>query len=520
MVFMPHDFSPAAVKRADPVVVIGAGMGGMAAAVLLAAQGAEVLVLERAAAPGGKLSETIVDGAAIDAGPTVLTMRDVFEQLFADAGSALGDHLTLTPAEILARHEWEGGARLDLFADRARSREAIGALAGAAEARGFDAFCAEARRIHDVLDGPFMRAARTTPLGLSWRIGPRRIGEIMAIRPYEKMWTALGRHFRDPRLRQLFGRYATYCGSSPFQAPATLMLIAHVEQRGVWLVEGGMHRIARALEAVLASHGGRIRYRAPVSEILLDHGRAAGVRLASGEMIAAQGVICNADPAALALGLLGDAARRTVPRQRAADRALSAVTWTIHGAARGFALVRHNVFFSQDYGAEFADLAAGRLPRDPTLYVCAQDRGAADAAAPARERLMVILNAPPKGDAFSPAEIDTCETRMFERLARAGLTITDRAAAIETPADFARRFPGTGGALYGRASHGWAAAFRRPGARTRIPGLYLAGGGVHPGAGLPMAALSGRQAAQTWLADRASTHGFHPAAIAGGMSTR
>jgi len=299
------------------------------------------------------------------------------------------------------------------------------------------------------------------------------------------------------------------------------MLIAHVEQRGVWLVDGGMHRIARALETVLAGHGGRIRYRAPVAEILIDQGRAAGVRLASGEVIAAQAVICNADPAALALGLLGDGARRAVPRRQSADRALSAVTWLIHGQARGFPLLRHNVFFSRDYRAEFADLAAGRLPRDPTLYVCAQDRDASAGDGPeGRERLMVILNAPPAGGALPPAEIDSCETRMFERLARAGLTIADRAMAIETPAGFQARFPGTGGALYGRASHGWAAAFQRPGARTAIPGLYLAGGGVHPGAGLPMAALSGRQAAQAWLADRASMPPFRPAAIAGGMSTR
>jgi 1-hydroxycarotenoid 3,4-desaturase len=511
----------------ESVIVIGAGMGGLAAAALLAARGADVLVLERSDAPGGKLSQAAVDGAAIDAGPTVLTMRDVFEQLFADAGSSLGDHLRLVPADILARHAWPDGSRLDLFADMQRSRDAFGAFGGPAAVRAFDGFSAEAKRMHDVLDDPFMRASRPNPVSLTWRIGMGRIGEIMAIRPYAGMWRALGRHFADPRLRQLFGRYATYCGSSPWAAPATLMLIAHVEQRGVWLVEGGMHRIARALERIIRARGGRIRYGAHVAEIRVKRGHVQGVRLASGEVIDAGAVIANADPGALAAGLFGDQARRAAPAVRDKARSLSAVTWLIHAETDGFPLTRHNVFFSGDYAAEFRDIFRhGRLPHEPTVYVCGQDRGARlmEPLPNGRERLQLIVNAPPLGDrrAFTDEEIETCQNRVFALLARSGLTIRaspDR-MVIATPADFERRFPGTGGAIYGRASHGAMAAFRRPGARTAIAGLYLAGGGVHPGAGLPMAALSGRQAAQAWEADRVSMRTFRPAAIAGGMSTR
>jgi 1-hydroxycarotenoid 3,4-desaturase len=501
------------------VAIVGAGIGGLAAALMLAVNGVDVTVVEKLAAPGGKLRQIVLDGAAIDAGPTVFTMRWVFEELFAAAGTSLADHLTLRPASILARHAWDGGGRLDLFADIDRSAEAIGDFAGAEEARGYRAFCDRARLIYRTLEGPFLRAARPTPLSLVAGAGTG-IGRIS---PFTTLWRALGEHFRDPRLRQLFGRYATYCGASPYRAPATLMLVAHVEQDGVWMVEGGMHRIAAATAALAARHGARFR-QADVAEVLVAGGRATGLRLADGERIAADAVLVNGDAGAVGAGLFGRAAARAAAAVAPGDRSLSAVTWAVHAPAAGFPLVRHNVFFSSDYAAEFADIERGRLPAAPTVYVCAQDRDDAGLAGDGAERLFLIVNAPPLGDArpFPPEEIARCATTSFGLLQRCGLTV-DRAAGQEqatTPADFHRMFPGTGGALYGPASHGWTASFRRPGARTRVPGLYLAGGSTHPGPGVPMAALSGRLAAASLLEDLASTRRSPRAAMSGGTSTR
>jgi 1-hydroxycarotenoid 3,4-desaturase len=518
----------------DGIVVIGAGIGGLVSACLLAARGAAVTVYEASTAPGGKLRTVTAGdqdgGVAVDAGPTVFTLRHVFDEIFDSCGGSLDAALTLTPATVLARHAW-GSDRLDLFADAAASEAAIGAFAGAREAAGYRAFRAEARRIFETLDRPFLRAPRTNPLGLTWRIGRRTgwrgLADLNRIRPYESLWRALGDHFRDPRLRQLFGRYATYCGSSPFRSPATLMLIAHVEASGVWLIAGGMHRLARALEALARRNGAIFRYGAPVAEILVEHGRAAGILLESGERITAQAVVCNADPTALAAGAFGEAVRRAVPNVPIARRSLSALVWCARGAATGFPLVRHNVFFSGDPHAEFGALAAGRLASDPSVYVCAQDRGADPADDRARngpERFQIIVNAPPTGDAhpLTQAETDQCTQSMHATLRRAGLMLDlpDRATVLTTPADFATLFPRTGGALYGRASHGWAASFRRPGSRTRIPGLYCAGGSTHPGAGVPMAALSARLAVDSLLRDHVSMARSHPAAMPGGMSTR
>ena len=223
------------------------------------------------------------------------------------------------------------------------------------------------------------------------------VGGLWSIRPFDTMWAALGRHFRDPRLRQLFGRYATYCGSSPFLAPATLMLVAHVEQEGVWLVEGGMHRLAAALAGLATQHGATIRYGAEVAEIVTGSGRATGVRLASGEFVAAGTVVVNADASALASGLLGAGVRHAVPAPTGV-RSLSAVTWAMQAETDGFPLSRHTVFFSRDYPAEFDAIARGGLPGEPTVYVCAQDRDDSGTVQAGPERLLVLVNAPAVGD--------------------------------------------------------------------------------------------------------------------------
>jgi 1-hydroxycarotenoid 3,4-desaturase len=233
----------------DRVVIVGAGIGGLTAAVELAARGLDVTVLERAGGPGGKMREIAVGDRLIDAGPTVFTMRWVFEAVCEAAGTSLESEVDLEQAEVLARHAWSADERLDLFADLERSADAVAAFSGPAERQRFLAFSEDARAIYRTLKEPFISATRPSPVGLVRRVGPGGLGGLINIKPFATMWSALGEHFRDSRLRQLFGRYATYCGSSPYAAPATLMLVAHVEQDGVWLVKGGMHQLAQSFAA-------------------------------------------------------------------------------------------------------------------------------------------------------------------------------------------------------------------------------------------------------------------------------
>ncbi len=509
---------------APRVAIVGAGLAGLSAALDLAVGGARVVVLERGTSAGGKLRQIEVGGARIDAGPTVFTLRPVFEELFRAAGARLDDCVPMTRAEILARHAWNERDRLDLVADWHRNMEAIGEFAGSRDARNYARFAQDARRIYQTLDRTFMQAQRPGLLELVRRVGLNRLPELLRIRPFQTLWRALGSYFRDPRLRQLFARYSTYCGSSPFAAPATMMLIAHVEQEGVWIIAEGMQRLATALSDLARNRGVEFRFDTEAEAVLTKAGRVSGVQLTTGEFVPSDAVVVNADYGAIASGLLGDDIARTVPLPSRRRRSLSAVTWALVARTTGFPLVRHSVFFSHNYAAEFEQIFRQRqLPTSPTVYVCAQDRDASDSPTlSGPERLLCLVNAPASGDSntFGPAEIDQCEQQTFNLLERYGLTVQRQRdnTIITTPAQFERLFPGTGGGLYGQATHGWQASFRRPGARTHLPGLYLAGGSVHPGPGVPMAALSGRLAAASLLEDLSSTRRSTRGVMPGGTS--
>ena len=295
------------------VLVVGAGMAGLAAAIDLAGQGVHVTLLEKSAQVGGKNHQKIVAGQAMDSGPTVITMRWVFEDLLNNAGLALNDYVELRPLPVIARHAWSGEEWLDLFADEAASVDAIADFSGPAEAKRFQAFSQEARRVYHALEAAYIRAERPTMASMGQDLGLRGLGLLAGLGPFASLWKSLGRYFHDPRLRQLFARYATYCGGSPWQAPATLMLIAYVEQRGVWAARGGIKALADGLAKAAQTLGVELQCNAHVDAILIEHGHAKGVQLADGQRLFADAVIFNGEAAALHQGLLGASARTAVP---------------------------------------------------------------------------------------------------------------------------------------------------------------------------------------------------------------
>ncbi len=503
-------------------IVIGAGMGGLVAALEAARAGFDVTLIEKAQAPGGKIRTIIAGEHAIDAGPTVFTMKRVFDDLFARSGRSFDAAVKSEKLSVLARHFWPDGSRLDLFANRAQSVDAIAAFAGRDEAQAFATFSAEASRLYDLLKDKFIFADRLGVGGMIAALGVPGLIALTKLGPFATLWQKLGRDFKDPRLQQLFGRYATYSGGSPFASPATLMLIADVEMQGVWRIDGGMIELAKAIADLAAEQGVRFRYGEAVQSIDAPQGRVQSVTLQSGERLTADRIIFNGDVAALAEGLLGSGVVRAGLPMPSRQRSLSAMTWCVATPDCGPALSHHNVFFDDDYRSEFDDVfAKRRLPRKPTLYVCAQDRGN-KAAKRQSERLLMLVNAPADGDQgrLPDAQIMAAERAIAARLARQGISL-DGAAMVRTePHDFAGLFPGSGGALYGQAPHGWIKSVTRGDARTAIEGLYRCGGSVHPGAGVPLAALSGLKAVSALMADCNLTSPSRRAVISGGMSTR
>ncbi|MEM9425268.1 MAG: 1-hydroxycarotenoid 3,4-desaturase CrtD [Pseudomonadota bacterium] len=488
-------------------LVIGAGIGGLATALRLQASGHHVTLFDAHAWPGGKMRTVPSEAGPVDAGPTVLTMRHVFDDLFASTGARLEDHATLIREDLLARHFWPDGTSLDLTSDHEQNARAITRFANATVAKEYLRFSDEAASLFDQFSAPMMLHPdpQLPQLAKAALAKPRHLP---VLSPFATLRKHLQRRFADPRLVQLFGRYATYVGGSPLVAPAILSLVWQAEAAGVWRVDGGMHRLATALAERFQAIGGTLRLGTPVDEIVTANGRASGIRLPNGETLSAETIVFAGDPRALATGKLGADVKTVAAITRTAPRSFSARVWSFAAKAHApIDLAYHNVFFGASATDEFEAIEQGTMPLDPTVYICAEDRGSG-AVPEGPERFEIILNAAPLTEAAPPSdEEETCRQTTFQTLERFGIRFDPipPISSLATPATYEALFPASAGALYGQSPHGMTASLKRPRARTAIPGLYLAGGGTHPGAGVPMAALSGKHAAEAILKDRVST---------------
>ena len=498
------------------IVIIGAGIAGLAAALRLGHAGCDVTLVDMHGAPGGKMRQVPSAAGPVDAGPTVLTMRGIFDKLFHDVGEDLADYVTLTPLPTLARHFWDDGTSLDLMADPEASLANVRDAFGPKAATEFAAFSARAKRLFEAFDAPMMQTAAPDRMAVTRKVlaNPRLIADMA---PHKSLAGMLRSSFTDPRLAQLFGRYATYVGGSPYQSPAILSLIWQAEAQGVWAVTGGMQRLAQAIATLAARRGVQFHYNTRALRITRQGGRISGVETTKGHF-ASDTVLFNGDPRALATGLLGLGPQPVVKTSGIEPRSLSAYVHAFAAIPHGVDLAHHTVFFGHDPKAEFSALARNQMPVDASLYLCAQDHGSV--APDAIQRFEIIMNAPA---VLRDAEKEKaqCQTLIFNRFRQFGLTFNPQPGpdCLTTPQGFDAMFPASLGSLYGRSPHGMTAAFKRPTVRTTMPGLYLAGGGVHPGAGVPMATLCGQHAAAAILNDLSLRSTYPLAAMPGGMST-
>ncbi len=477
------------------VVVVGAGVGGLAAAARLATLGHEVTVCEAGPSVGGKLGLYEREGFRFDTGPSLVTMPHVLRALFDDTGGWPAD-LELVPLDPVARYRFAGGSGFDASSDLDLLCKNLDAGLGPGAGADWRAFLERAERVYEASRGPFLEAALDGP-GSVARLAMRQPRDIAAIAPGRSLRTLGRRHLRDPRLRMHLDRYATYTGSDPRRAPAALAAVPYVEQAfGGWYVTGGLRRLGDALHQRAIERGATVRLSSPVERIETEGGRTSGVRLAGGERLAADVVVANTD-AATVYGTLVDApaAARRLAR---ATPSLAGFVLLLGVRGRTPGLAHHNVLFPTDYDAEFdAVFGTHAAPvKEPTLYVSAPDDP--QVRPDGCEGWFVLVNAPRHGagpgavDWRAPGLADSYADHLLDLLAQRGLAVRDRLLFrhVLTPADLEAQTGAVGGAIYGTSSNGASAAFLRPTNRSPVRGLFLVGGSAHPGGGLPLVTLS------------------------------
>jgi phytoene desaturase len=485
------------------VVVIGTGVGGLSAAIRLARQGRRVVVFEQNAQVGGKMGEFVQAGFRWDTGPSVITMRPVLEALFAAAGRRLDDYLTLIPIDPVTRYIYPDGAQIDVSRDLARTVAQIAARAPR-DVEGYLAFLAYAAQQHRITAPVFTFGPPPSLTSLS-RVSLR---DALRVDAFCTLEAAIRRYVHSPYLRQIFGRFATYVGASPYLAPATLSVIAHIElTEGVWYPRGGVYSIARALERLATELGVEIRTNCPVRRIAITNGAASGVILADDSLVAAQTVIANVDVATVYARLLapGDSAPQQVARIAQMEVSSSGFGLLLGVEGEHPQLAHHNIFFSSNYPREFDQIfRQGIPPEEPTVYIAITSKTDPEHAPPGCENWFVLVNAPPLGPGFDwTVQQKPYRDRVLQRLADFGYDVRDRirAEAMFTPLDLERLTGAWRGALYGASLNHWLSPFRRPPNRSSwVRGLYFVGGATHPGGGVPLAALSGQLAAEMALA--------------------
>lgn len=490
--------------RTRTAVVIGAGIGGLSTAIRLQAAGQRTIIVEKNSTVGGKMSEYRQAGFRWDTGPSVITMRHVLEELFQIAERRLEDYLTLLPVDPLTRYFFADGSKLDAKRDRQEMARQIEAI-DREDVAGYQRYLDYAATIHRVT-GPVFIYDEPPTLASFARVPIR---DWLKADPFRTMNRAIRAHVRSPQLQQLLGRFATYVGGSPYEAPATLNVIADVELNGgVWYPQGGIYQIATALEKLAREIGVEIHLNCPVKRVITRNGHATGIETETQAVVEADAVIANADVTTTVNQLLEPGTISSRRLERLSNYEPSCSGFIMMLGVRGVheELKHHNIFFSADYREEFKDIFERKQPpTDPTVYVAITSKTDPDHAPAGAENWFILVNAPPLSSTLDWSEYAHSYRRLvLDRLAERGFDIRQKIEAEQTltPLDLERLSGAWRGALYGPSANKRLTVFLRPHNRSQdVRNLYFVGGTTHPGGGVPMVMLSARVCAGMVLRD-------------------
>jgi phytoene desaturase len=489
----------------NTISVIGAGLGGLSASIRLASAGYDVTMYEKNAGPGGKAGSMVLDGFRFDTGPSLLTMPFVIEELFRSAGEDPAEYLAIKKLNNLCKYFYPDMTVLNAWSDKEKFAAEIEANTNDNKENLYH-YLEYCKTIYDLTADIFLFKDLYSPSNYASIKALKTLFKLRNIDSMRTMNEANRSFFKDERVIQLFNRYATYNGSDPYQCPATLNIISHVEYNiGGYYVEGGMFKLTEAIFELAKKKGVKFRFNTPVEKMLTEGKKITGIQV-SDEIIRTDIVISNADVYSTYGKLLGDTKSSAAKKYNKLEPSSSALVFYWGVEITSPKLDAHNILFSQSYEKEFEDLFQKKIyPSDPTVYIYISSKFAPDDAPKGMENWFVMINAPNRSALNLKNKISTGEiksTILAKIKAFTGYDITGkiRCESIMTPENIETRTGSYKGSIYGISSNNRKAAFlRQPNKSGYYKGLYFVGGSAHPGGGIPLVMLSGKLAAEKIL---------------------
>ena len=490
------------------ITVIGGGIGGLAAASLLAAKGNKVILFEKNSKPGGKMQEVKASGYRFDTGPSLLTMPFLLEKVFKKCGESMHDYLQLSEVDPICRYFYKDGTVFDNYSDRDKTIQEIKRFAPE-DTEGYESFLNRSEEIYDKTSDAFL----FNPLFELSDFKSLNFRDLLDIDALTTVSKKVDEHVESVYLRSFFKRFTTYNGSSPYQAPATLNVIPHVElNQGGYYVHGGLYSIAQALYSLATKMGVVCHFSTEIVSVKTKNKAVTGCKTSGGEYIPCDILFSNADASETILSLLPDSAvsKRKKKRQEKIEPSCSGFVILL-GCNRSWdQLKHHNIFFSGDYRKEFKDIFKRKiLPRDPTIYVANTSFTDEDHAPEGGSNLFILVNAPYLSEnqdwvkwteLYRDKIIDELEERGLQ-----GLRNSVEYISIINPEDFYQKYRSNKGSIYGTSSNSTFSAFVRPRNKLRaLKNLYMVGGSTHPGGGIPLVIQSAFNAVT--LMERKDSH--------------
>jgi phytoene desaturase len=482
------------------IAVIGAGIGGLSAAALLAAKGHKVTLFEKNKTAGGKMQEFRSDGFRFDTGPSLLTMPEVLQKLFNQCGESLEDYIRLSEPDPLCRYFYPDNTIFDNFQSTKKTLAEIGKFAPG-DRVAYTNFLEYSKTLYEKTSGAFL----FNPLYSIRDLRNLNFLDLLKIDAHTTVSNKVNTYFQSAYLRQFFKRFTTYNGSSPYMAPATLNVIPHVEiSKGGYYIEGGLYRLIDALLELNLKLGVSIHFQSAVKRINVQNRKVTGIIDEHGVNHHFEIIVSNSDATETITELFkpGHLSKSRVQRQQNIEPSCSGFV-LLAGTDRTWDVLKHhNLFFSKNYEKEFKQIFdEKKLPEDPTIYI-ANTSYSNSADAPINgSNLFILVNAPflAKHQLWDTLknEYPSILIRKLEASGLDGLSESIIFKKMITPEDFFKKYRSNRGSIYGTSSNSRFAAFFRPRNKLReLDGIYLVGGSTHPGGGIPLVILSAMHATE------------------------